>query len=70
MNVIEVQLEDWQAQVYAAMAERRGLSCSELLNAILAADASQRVDSACLHLMDGFTPPTEIEHRLSDLFRR
>ena len=69
MKMIQVELEDWQALVYGALADCRGISTGELIRGILLQDAIQRVDSACRLLINTTQITCEIEHRLAELFR-
>ena len=70
MKVIELRIEDWQAEVLARSAARRGLTPEELIRGTAIEMVKQEVDSACRQLFLSDRPRVEIEYRLAALFYR
>ena len=70
MKVIELRIEEWQADVLAAAAAGHHLSCEEFLREIVYERASREVDSVCRRLFDDAEDSCRIEIRLMDLFHR
>ena len=70
MKVIELSIEDWQADVLAVTAARKGLTSEELLSRMAVERVAFEVDSVCRRLFGDRVLNVEIEHRLAELFRR
>ena len=70
MNVIELRIQDWQADVLAAAAARDSLTPEDFIRGLVDERVAIEVNSTCRRLLEGREVLCEIEYRLAELFHR